>query len=134
MSSGKAPKRPDQLKLAVSLIQAANKIMVVCGAGISVACGIPDFRSPGTGLYSRLQKFNLPHPTAMFELDYLKRRPRPFYTLSKDIYPDKFNPYKPSYTHCFLKLLEQKNKLFYVVTQNIDDIELHAKVSPQLVS
>ena len=32
------------------------------GAGISVSAGIPDFRSPGTGLYSQLEKYNLPHP------------------------------------------------------------------------
>lgn len=32
------------------------------GAGLSVASGIPDFRSPGTGLYSQLQKYNLPYP------------------------------------------------------------------------
>ena len=32
------------------------------GAGISVSAGIPDFRSPGTGLYSQLERYNLPHP------------------------------------------------------------------------
>jgi len=32
------------------------------GAGISVSAGIPDFRSPETGLYANLQKYNLPSP------------------------------------------------------------------------
>ena len=32
------------------------------GAGISVSAGIPDFRSPKTGLYANLQKYNLPSP------------------------------------------------------------------------
>ncbi len=36
--------------------------MCMVGAGISVSAGIPDFRSPGTGLYSQLEKYNLPHP------------------------------------------------------------------------
>jgi NAD-dependent SIR2 family protein deacetylase len=40
------------------------------GAGISVAAGIPDFRTPGTGLYDNLEKYDLPYPTAVFELRY----------------------------------------------------------------
>ena len=39
-------------------------ILVLCGAGVSVAAGIPDFRTPGTGLYDNLQKYNLPYPEA----------------------------------------------------------------------
>ena len=42
------------------------------GAGISTAAGIPDFRSPGTGLYSQLEKYNLPDPECIFELSYFK--------------------------------------------------------------
>lgn len=43
-----------------------KKIVLCTGAGISVAAGIPDFRTPGTGLYDNLQKYDLPKPTAVF--------------------------------------------------------------------
>ncbi len=45
-----------------------KSVFFVVGAGISVASGIPDFRSPGTGLYSQLEKYNLPYPEAIFEI------------------------------------------------------------------
>lgn len=36
------------------------------------AAGIPDFRSPNTGLYANLQQYNLPYPEAIFEINYFK--------------------------------------------------------------
>ena len=50
---------------------------------MSVAAGIPDFRSPGTGLYSKLEKYKLPYPEAIFEINYYKKNPEAFLTLSK---------------------------------------------------
>jgi len=37
---------------------------------ITSAAGIPDFRTPGTGLYDNLQKYNLPSPHSIFDLNY----------------------------------------------------------------
>lgn len=36
------------------------------------AAGIPDFRSPSTGLYANLEKYRLPYPEAIFEIGYFK--------------------------------------------------------------
>jgi NAD-dependent SIR2 family protein deacetylase len=47
-----------------------KNIMVMTGAGISVSAGIPDFRSPKTGLYANLAQYKLPSPESMFTLDY----------------------------------------------------------------
>lgn len=56
-----------------------KKILVMTGAGVSVSAGIPDFRTPGTGLYSQLEEYNLPRPEAIFTLDYFINKPEPFY-------------------------------------------------------
>ncbi|KAE8202646.1 hypothetical protein CF327_g7814, partial [Tilletia walkeri] len=38
-----------------------KKVIVMAGAGISTSAGIPDFRSPETGLYANLAKYDLPY-------------------------------------------------------------------------
>ena len=43
-------------------LAAASNVIVMVGAGASVSAGIPDFRTPGTGLYDNLQKYDLPRP------------------------------------------------------------------------
>ena len=38
----------------VKLLEGRKNVLVLAGAGMSVSCGIPDFRSEGSGLYSKL--------------------------------------------------------------------------------
>ncbi|GBP15901.1 NAD-dependent protein deacetylase Sirt2 [Eumeta japonica] len=74
------------------------------GAGISTSAGIPDFRSPGSGLYDNLQKYNLPHPSAIFEMDYFEEN-LSLFCFGKRTLPGSFNP-TPS--HYFVRLLHNK--------------------------
>eukprot|EP00493_Phyllostaurus_siculus_P006093 UN06151 len=57
-------------------LKEAKNVVVMAGAGISTSCGIPDFRTPGTGLYDNLQKYDLPNPTAVFENQLFQKAPR----------------------------------------------------------
>jgi len=109
----------------VQLIKKSSNILVISGAGVSVSCGIPDFRSD-QGLYGLIEKkeklaqFQLPQPECLFDIHYFIDDPKPFFTFAKDLFPGQ---YKPSPSHYFIKLLEDKGKLLRNYTQNIDGIE-----------
>ncbi|KAF9969935.1 NAD-dependent protein deacetylase sirtuin-2 [Actinomortierella ambigua] len=108
----------------------AKNIIVMAGAGISTAAGIKDFRSPGTGLYSDLAKYNLPYPEAVFDIDFFKKKPAPFYRLAKELYPGR---YRPTLTHYFFRLLVKKNLLLRIYTQNIDSLERQAGIDGNML-
>ncbi|XP_017855466.1 NAD-dependent histone deacetylase sirtuin-1 isoform X2 [Drosophila busckii] len=105
----------------ITLVRKSQRIIVLTGAGVSVSCGIPDFRSTN-GIYARLAHDypDLPDPQAMFDINYFKRDPRPFFKFAREIYPGEFSP---SPCHRFIKMLEIKGKLLRNYTQNIDTLE-----------
>jgi NAD-dependent histone deacetylase SIR2 len=100
------------------------------GAGISTSAGIPDFRSPDTGLYANLARLNLPYAEAVFDISYFRNNPLPFYTLAQELYPGK---YRPTITHSFIRLLVEKGLLLKLFTQNIDCLEREAGVPEDLI-
>ncbi|KAF1979762.1 NAD-dependent deacetylase sirtuin-2 [Bimuria novae-zelandiae CBS 107.79] len=103
----------------------ARRIVVMTGAGISTSAGIPDFRSPDTGLYANLARLDLPYAEAVFDIGYFRKNPLPFYTLAQELYPGN---YRPTITHSFINLLHQKGLLLKLFTQNIDCLEREASV------
>ncbi|XP_064484920.1 NAD-dependent protein deacetylase sirtuin-2-like [Ornithodoros turicata] len=102
-----------------------RNIIAMIGAGISTAAGIPDFRSPSSGIYSKLGKYNLPSPESIFEINYFRRNPAPFFALAKQLLPQDL---KPTLSHFFLRLLHEKGLLLRLYTQNIDSLERMAGV------
>jgi len=106
------------------------KVIVMLGAGASTSAGIPDFRTPGTGLYDNLQAYNLPYPTAVFELGFFRRNPQPFFTLVKEIWPGN---HKPTSVHHFVRRLHEEGLLLRCYTQNIDGLERIAGVPEELL-
>ncbi|KAM4636015.1 NAD-dependent protein deacetylase sirtuin-1 [Discoglossus pictus] len=119
----KRKKRKDvnTIEDAVKLLQTCKKIIVLTGAGVSVSCGIPDFRSRD-GIYARLAVDfpDLPNPQAMFDIEYFRKDPRPFFKFAKEIYPGQF---QPSLCHKFIAMLDKEGKLLRNYTQNIDTLE-----------
>lgn len=108
---------------AVELIKKCNNIVVITGAGISTSLGIPDFRSQGTGLYSKLEHLGLNDPQEVFDIEVFKQDPTIFYSVAKDIIPST-NQYTP--THKFLAMLHERGKLLTNYSQNIDNLEVKA--------
>ncbi|KAJ3610814.1 hypothetical protein NHX12_022905 [Muraenolepis orangiensis] len=124
----KRKKRKDinTLEDVARLLHESKKILVLTGAGVSVSCGIPDFRSRG-GIYARLAVDfpDLPDPQSMFDIEYFRRDPRPFFKFAKEIYPGQF---QPSPCHKFISMLDKQGKLLRNYTQNIDTLEQVAGV------
>ncbi|VDM96738.1 unnamed protein product [Thelazia callipaeda] len=121
--------RPKRIRLpqfnsfddAVELFRRCNRILVLTGAGVSVSCGIPDFRSKN-GVYARLHMEypDLPDPTAMFDIKYFQKNPKPFFEFARELFPGR---YRASLCHYFIKALEDDEKLLRNYTQNIDTLE-----------
>ncbi|KAF4635805.1 hypothetical protein G7Y89_g2284 [Cudoniella acicularis] len=113
---------------AVNLIKQSRNIIVLTGAGISTSLGIPDFRSKGTGLYSKLEHLGLSDPQEVFDINTFREDPHIFYSVAKDIIPDHE---RTTPTHAFIHLLQQKGKLLTNYSQNIDNIESIAGILPE---
>ncbi|KAH9479694.1 NAD-dependent protein deacetylase hst1 [Psilocybe cubensis] len=118
----------------VDLIRKSQRILILTGAGISVSCGIPDFRSRD-GLYASLKgkgEYELDDPQQMFDIHYFKENPsgmylcNVFYSFASQIYPSNF---VPSPCHRFIKAVEDRGKNY---TQNIDTLETLAGVKKVL--
>jgi NAD-dependent deacetylase len=99
-------------------IRAAHSVVALTGAGISVPSGIPDFRSPGRGLWTNVD------PMAVAHIDAFRRDPERFWAF----YGERFQTLEekqPNRAHEVLAELEQAGLLDAVITQNID--QLHAR-------
>jgi NAD-dependent deacetylase len=100
------------------LIGESSSVVALTGAGISVPSGIPDFRSPGTGLWEKVDPMEVAH------IDVFRRDPERFW----HFYGDRFQTLEdkvPNGAHEALVKLERAGRLEAVITQNID--RLHAK-------
>jgi len=100
------------------LIRGAGSVVALTGAGISVPSGIPDFRTPGTGLWEKVDPMEVAH------INVFRRDPERFW----HFYGQRFQTLEdkePNGAHRALARLQDAGIVGAVITQNID--RLHAK-------
>ena len=106
------------------LLRSSNRTVALTGAGISVPSGIPDFRSPGTGLWENVDPMEVAH------INVFLQDPERFWSYYRPRFgmlADK----QPNGAHHALAELEARGMLEAVVTQNIDT--LHRKAGSRKV-
>lgn len=109
----------EQLERLAALIKKHENVYVLTGAGISTDSGIPDFRSPGTGLWEKVD------PIAVSSVDVLHENPRLFYEAGFSRFA-KISAAEPNIGHKILAQLEEKGFIKGLVTQNIDGLHVKA--------
>jgi len=109
---------------AAKLIRACRKVFVLTGAGISTESGLPDFRSPGTGLWEKID------PTQYSTAQVLYHDPEKFYQYGFSRFRT-LSQAEPNRAHKALSWLEEKGIISGIITQNIDG--LHKKAGSRAV-
>jgi len=108
----------------VDLISCAKRIVALSGAGISTASGIPDFRSPESGLWNKVS------PYLVASIQGFRLRPKAFYNWLRPL-AVKIREAQPNAAHMALARLEEMGLLRVVITQNVDG--LHQMAGSQRV-
>jgi NAD-dependent deacetylase len=101
------------LSHAARLLEQARLAIALTGAGISTPSGIPDFRSPASGLWAAAD------PLVVASLDGFRRDPRAFYDWIRPLARQMLAA-QPNAAHYALADLEARGMLAAVITQNID--------------
>ncbi len=109
---------------AATLLQQSTSAVALTGAGLSTPSGIPDFRSPDSGLW---EKHN---PLVVATISAFQRKPEDFYDWIRPLVKITADA-KPNPAHTALVTLEKMGHLSAVITQNIDG--LHTKAGSNTV-
>lgn len=112
----------ENIEFAAELFRKARHTVVLTGAGFSTPSGIPDFRSEGTGLWSRDE------PLEVASLATFRTHPERFFEWFRPLAAQILYA-KPNAAHLALAELERHGRLQTLVTQNID--LLHRKAGSQ---
>ena len=114
----------ESIEFVADLFRQSKHAVVLTGAGLSTPSGIPDFRSTGTGLWSRDE------PLEVASLSSFRVAPEKFFAWFRPLANQIFYA-QPNPAHIALAELEQAGRVKAVITQNID--ALHQKAGSQNV-
>jgi len=95
------------------LVRGSGCTVALTGAGISVPSGIPDFRTPETGLWANVDPMEVAH------IDVFERDPARFWSYYRPRFHSLGDKW-PNQAHEALAALERRGLLAAVITQNID--------------
>jgi NAD-dependent deacetylase len=105
------------------LIVSSGPVVVLTGAGISVPSGIPDFRTPATGLWANVDPMEVAH------ISVWRRDPERFWSF----YGQRFailDGKQPNGAHHAVAELQRRGLVSGVITQNIDGLHAAAGSDP----
>lgn len=108
------------------LLSAAKRAVVFTGAGISTESGIPDFRSPGSGLWTKYKP--------IYFDDFMRSE-----DMRRESWRRKFamenvlDGAKPNRGHLAVAQLVRRGAVSHVITQNIDNLHQDSGVPDEQV-
>jgi len=111
----------NKLKRLTEELQASKYTVVLTGAGISTASGIPDFRGPN-GIWTKEKEKKKPNARK-------RKRPDACETSEKETGDDLFAHALPTLTHRAITRLAMDRKIKYCVTQNVDGLHRRSGLS-----
>ncbi len=103
------------IRYAAEIIRAGQRGVVLTGAGISTPSGIPDFRSPDSGLWEKFDPFEVASLTAF------RYNPKRFYAWLRDLAITVVNA-QPNPAHYSITHLQELGYVKTIITQNIDGL------------
>jgi len=112
------------IEQAAGLLEGARRAVALTGAGMSTRSGIPDFRSPGSGIWEQVD------PLEVASVFAFRRRPETFFDWIRPMARQLLTA-QPNSAHLALAQLEAAGLIQAVITQNIDG--LHQKAGSQRV-
>jgi NAD-dependent deacetylase len=107
----------ERIKRAAGLLRESSYAVALTGAGASTESGIPDFRSPDSGLWTRVNP-------EVFTIQGFKADPAQFYNLGLEFF-QLIAAAQPNDTHIVLGELQRRGLVKAIITQNVDG--LHQK-------